>query len=1052
MRKKLLLLALLFTGMVNAQILTFTDTILKNMLVNGGTNNVTAYSGGVQITRIDTNLDGQIQVSEAALIDKLWIEGLNVSEVTDIQGIEGFTNVTELGFNGISTTSINLSGMPNLKSLFVKSPTLVTATVSGMNAMTIATFQQNPLMTTLNISNNPNQTILTVQQNPSFNALNASNLVSLKELYLADNILTSLDLTGCPNLESFNATNNQLTSMNISGLTKLTDFSIEGNLNLTSVNAAGCTLLNFPQSTFSPLNTLTTANFSNCSSLEYLFMPDNVLTTLNLSGCSALINVNVSNNALTTLPLTGCTALTSLNCNNNQLTALNLSTSPNLIEVRAETNAIANLNLTGTTNLKNAFLRSNQIPSLNLSGNTNLQILDLDDNPTTLLNLSGCTALSTLHTTNTTIANADFSNCTALTAISNTSSLLNSVNVQGCTALTNLSLSGTDVQPSPITTLNLSGLTSLSLLNCSYSSLTAIDLTGCTGLINLFCNFLPITTLDFSDSANISVINLSNTKLQTIDVSNLSNLQALSANDVPTLETLFAKNGKNESLFFTAANTSLKFVCQDEANITATKNYLASLGLSNAEVNSYCSFTPGGNYNTITGTVTFDLDNNGCNASDAKQSNLKVGLHDGSAQNETFTKANGKYVFYTGTGNFALTPHLENPALFTILPVTPSLSFTDTNNNVVTQDFCIAAAGSQSDIEIVIAPIIPARPGFMALYQITIKNKGNQTASGSFNFTYNQNIMQYTLATLAPDVQSPGLLSWNYSDLLPFESRSNYFGLTVNTPTQTPPVNLDDVLNFTATINPIAGDFNPADNVFNYNQIVIGSYDPNDIECLEGKSVSPSTIGDYLHYVINFENTGTAPAETVVVKVVVDQTKYDINSLQLLNASHSSEINVHGNVVEFVFDKINLGTAKKAKLTAKDPPVNGHGNILFKIRTIDNLITGDQVGKEADIYFDYNAPIETNKAETIFKSLGTKDHQVDKSVALYPNPTKGNVNINCDNTIKRVELFDVQGRILQTKIESNNSTQLDISNKANGLYFIRITTENGVKVEKLIKE
>ena len=114
MRKKLLLMILLFTGLVNAQILTFTDTTFKAMLVNGGANNFTASSGGVAVTRIDTNFNNEIEVSEAALIDKLWIEGANAPQVTNIQGIEGFTNVTELGFREISVTSINLSGMPNL--------------------------------------------------------------------------------------------------------------------------------------------------------------------------------------------------------------------------------------------------------------------------------------------------------------------------------------------------------------------------------------------------------------------------------------------------------------------------------------------------------------------------------------------------------------------------------------------------------------------------------------------------------------------------------------------------------------------------------------------------------------------------------------------------------------------------------------------------------------------------------------------------------------------------------------------------------------------------
>lgn len=52
--------------------------------------------------------------------------------------------------------------------------------------------------------------------------------------------------------------------------------------------------------------------------------------------------------------------------------------------------------------------------------------------------------------------------------------------------------------------------------------------------------------------------------------------------------------------------------------------------------------------------------------------------------------------------------------------------------------------------------------------------------------------------------------------------------------------------------------------------------------------------------------------------------------------------------------------------------------------------------------------------------------------------------------MKQIDLFDKQGRILQTLIKDNNSTQFDISNKSTGLYFIRISTENGIKVEKFI--
>jgi hypothetical protein len=300
-------------------------------------------------------------------------------------------------------------------------------------------------------------------------------------------------------------------------------------------------------------------------------------------------------------------------------------------------------------------------------------------------------------------------------------------------------------------------------------------------------------------------------------------------------------------------------------------------------------------------------------------------------------------------------------------------------------------------------------------------------------------------ATPAVDTETTNTLEWAYNGLLPFESRIIELEFNVNTPLETPAVNNGDILNFAVAITPVVGDESPSDNSFNYYQTVVGSFDPNDITCLEGESASTDTIGDYLHYIVNFENTGTADAENIVVRIAVDITKYDISSLQLLNSSHATLTIIDGNIVEFIFKKIFLPSSKTS-------PKGGRGNILFKIKTLSNLNTGDEVGKEAGIYFDYNAPIETNEAETVFESLGTEDFNLDKSITVYPNPTKGKVTISSENTIKLIELFDVQGRILQTAIEDKNTAQFDISGKSNGLYFIRITTDNGNKVEKLIKE
>jgi len=489
-------------------------------------------------------------------------------------------------------------------------------------------------------------------------------------------------------------------------------------------------------------------------------------------------------------------------------------------------------------------------------------------------------------------------------------------------------------------------------------------------------------------------------------------------------------------------NPTLQFVCVDDAQETAVDQYLMISGMTNIVVNSYCTFTPGGNYNTIIGQVLFDLNSNGCDVSDLPQPNIKININDGTNQGATFTNNSGNYNFYTQAGNFVLTPNIENPTWFNVSPATATIPFANNNNNTTTQNFCISANGIHPDLEIVIAPIAPARPGFDAVYQIVYKNKGNQTLSQLYgvNFFYNQNLMNFVSATTAPATIGSGSLSWSYTNLLPFESRSIYVTLNINTPTDVNyPVNIGDVLQFTTSILPIAGDETTTDNTFLYNQTVVGSYDPNDITCIEGTSVSPSLIGEYLHYVINFENTGTAEAENVVVKATIDTTKFNLNSLQLLNTSHPSYVKITGNIVEFIFENIALDTG-------------GHGNILLKIRSNGTLQSGDNVSNRGDIFFDYNAPIDTGISNTIFQSLNNSAFEKDNSVVIFPNPTQSIINVKSENSIKSIQLYDVQGRLLQTKLTEENSTSIDISDKSNGIYFLKITSDKGIKVERIVKE
>ncbi|WP_165570232.1 PKD domain-containing protein [Chryseobacterium sp. FH1] len=439
----------------------------------------------------------------------------------------------------------------------------------------------------------------------------------------------------------------------------------------------------------------------------------------------------------------------------------------------------------------------------------------------------------------------------------------------------------------------------------------------------------------------------------------------LTCNDNPNLKSINYKNGNfninalctdcNAGNNFTY-NPSLVYFCSDDYAVSSIKDYFSSLNQSNISINTYCSFTPGGNHNTISGTVKFDANNNGCDASDHPFEFLKLRINDGTSSGETFAQNNGKYEFYTQAGNFNIVALAENPNLFTVSPANFSTNFADVNNNILTQDICVTANGNQNDAEVVIAPLTNARPGFDATYKLVWRNKGNTTLSGKVVLNYDASKMTFQTSSLPYSVASSGTLEFDYANLKPFANTASEITFTINTPTHsTNPVNSGDILAFNAQITPNSADLTQEDNNFGFNHTVVNSFDPNDIVCLEGETIPSVAVGKYLHYVVNFENTGTAEAENIVVKMDIDPAEFDINTLQLQNASAEVMTKVTGNKVEFIFKKIKLQSG-------------GHGNVLLKIRSLNTLQEGDNVTNSAEIYFDYNFPIDTNDYITEIKN------------------------------------------------------------------------------------
>jgi hypothetical protein len=724
-------------------------------------------------------------------------------------------------------------------------------------------------------------------------------------------------------------------------------------------------------------------------------------------------------------------------------------------------------------NLKSFAANESSILTFDLSGMANLATFYVTTSSNLQqVNLSGCSALESLDIEN--IGAGDF-------------------NLEGCALLNDVMLHGfinTYINLAPATSLY-----SLQFNDADFGSEGHIDLSGLQGFgIGGWENITGTPYFDFSDVTIfgldlVDVANLenttfffSNTSMEFFQVTNsplpIANFDELSCsfhftlvnNDITAipypkscgeylriwnnpitsliipenilgfieildcpLQTIYIKNGvQNE---FYSDSEDLVYVCADDFEI---ENLIqVNPDLESININSYCSFTPGGDYNTISGTVRFDLNGDGCDDSDMAASQLAITIDDGADGGSTFTNTDGNYQLYTNEGTFTLVPVIENTA-FTVVPAT--VEFADNLNNTAVRDFCIVPNGMQPDLEVVILPPSYVSQASDPNYQILLRNKGNQSLSGTLQFNA-YNITTFGEGT-PPDTQNGSILTWNFSGLDPFETQTFVVAPYI-------PIFYAVGENFDLSAScTISGDVNPADNSFFITDYVdvafdlrLAEYGTATVDCLQGTTESPTRIGDYLHYMVRFENTGTGAVGNAVAKLIIDETKFDVSTFQMLTASHASVTRITGNVVEIIFEDINLPTDDE----------NNDGYAAFKIKTKSSLVEGDSVAMLANVYFDYNFPIQTEEFVTTFTSLGVEQH-VNVKLGVYPNPARDVLNLSTASLIESFEIYDTAGRLVTAGKLSGETQTLDVSEFAVGIYLVKAKTASGFFSAKWVKE
>ena len=1076
-----ILLCVFFVQITLSQTINFPDANFKAKLVSQS-----------QPT-IDTNNDGEISVSEAAAVTgrlKMRGYGGSTGRISDLTGIEFFVNATILEAEDNELTTVDLSNNVALVNVNLNSNNLTAVDFSNNTALEVIDVGSNNLAS-LDVSSNVNLRILSCT-NMQMTALNVNNCTQLEELNCAINQfttldlssntalktmvahslsqLTNLDLSNNVLLETINCGSGGFSTLDVSNNTALTELRCSYGLVSNLVFGSNNTALTYLECQQSPISTIDT---SLLSGLTDLILNDNQLTTIDVSQNSNLETLELDDNQLTTIDVESNLQLNTLkveanqlqtaylrNGNNNLLTTLRLQYNPELycvfvdnaninygnwyrggavtlVETEAECATASEVTLIPDVKFEQELISqgydtspsNGEIPTSKINSLTQLDVQSSDI--TDLTGIADFAALENLNCAYNNIDIIDVSNVSTLKSLS-----ANYAGAEQVILGTNPNLTSISLTSNNLVSLDVSGLPALTGIGVGNNNLTTLDVTNNLALSALTVYGNPLTVLDLRN-INIRTLNCTNTQIEYLDLSNSTNMNIFYIGNNPNLTYVNFKSGGNDDIDQIYSTTfpglpNLETICVDDVN-----NLLAlriqALTDQDISITEDC-------LNQVTGTLQYDINNDGCDAADFKIKNLMIQSESVVDTTATFTSVEGEYVNYVSSNTYVTSLESSLPDYFTVVPQSQTTVFTDFNNTELV-DFCIQANEIVDDLNVMLLPVNLARPGFDATYELIFSNIGTTQLDGSVALTFNDTMLSFISANDAIASQTTNSLTFDFTGLKPFESRTIELEFNVFTP---PTVNSDDVLVFTSEILPVNSDITPEDNSYILEQVVVNSYDPNDKRVLQGSTIFEEEKGNYLDYIIRFQNTGTASVINVGIEDVLD-AKLDWKTLQPLSSSHDYTVKVtNENKVEFIYENINL-------LAQSDDEELSQGYIAFRIKPKNDVVVGDIFEGEAAIYFDFNAPIITNTISTEIVAPLSVGQFSNQSVRLFPNPAQNVLHVVSNQIIDQLTIIDINGRVLNAVKPSDSIYYIDTSGLVNGVYFLDIQSGIDKSVKRFIK-
>ena len=160
------------------------------------------------------------------------------------------------------------------------------------------------------------------------------------------------------------------------------------------------------------------------------------------------------------------------------------------------------------------------------------------------------------------------------------------------------------------------------------------------------------------------------------------------------------------------------------------------------------------------------------------------------------------------------------------------------------------------------------------------------------------------------------------------------------------------------------------------------------------------------------------------------------------------------NVFDYVVNVDFVITSVTLSATPTDTNATVVGDGLKTINLGNNIFTITVIAQDGVTELNYVVMVNCK--------VGIVETHNCASLQVYPNPTAGVLNLiqeriaNYELGIKSVDIYDVYGKIQKSESrkgeEEKGEVVMDVSELAAGVYFVRINTEQGVVIRKVVKK